>query len=81
MQDRCRGGHDEKAPQARQDTVDMIFALTSFAMFAILGRDRSVNDVVALVKSACCSALESLLSGTPRSRKPSALPYLILNLL
>src|ERR1700730_3704223 len=40
------------SPQARQDTVDMIFALTSFAMFAMLGQDRSVDEVCALVKSA-----------------------------
>jgi AcrR family transcriptional regulator len=63
------------SPQARQDTVDMIFALTSFALFAMLGRDRSVDDVVALVKSACRSALEPLLSDAPRGgnrpRRPS----------
>ena len=31
------------SPRARQDAVDMIFALTSFAMFAMLSRDRSVE--------------------------------------
>jgi AcrR family transcriptional regulator len=58
----------EKAasPQARQDTVDMIFALTSFAMFAMLGQDRSVDEVCALVKSACLSALDPLQSDAPR---------------
>src|SRR4030088_2545142 len=43
----------EKAalPQARQNTIDMIFALTSFAVFAMLRRDRSVDHVCGLVKS------------------------------
>ncbi len=48
-------------PRARQDAVDMIFALTSFAMFAMLSQDRSVDDVCALVKSACRSAIDPLL--------------------
>jgi AcrR family transcriptional regulator len=47
-------------PQARQDAVDLIFALTSFATFAMLRTDRSVDDVCALVKSACRSALGPL---------------------
>src|SRR3979411_728504 len=33
------------SPQARQDAVDLIFALTSFAMFAMLRVDRSVDDL------------------------------------
>jgi AcrR family transcriptional regulator len=49
------------SPRTRRDAVDMIFALTSFAMFAMLGRDRSVDEVCTLVKSACHSALEPLL--------------------
>jgi AcrR family transcriptional regulator len=49
------------ASQARQDAVDIIFALTSFAMFAMLSRDRSVDEVCALVKSASRSALDPLL--------------------
>jgi AcrR family transcriptional regulator len=48
--------------RARQDAVDMIFAFTSFSMFAMLSRDRSVDEVCALVKSACFSALDPLLS-------------------
>src|SRR5882672_8443891 len=62
-------------PQARQDAVDMIFALTSFAMFAMLRADRSVDDVCALVKSACRGTLDPLLSDTSRGgsrpRRPS----------
>jgi AcrR family transcriptional regulator len=49
------------SPQARQDAVDLIFALTSFAMFAMLRADRSVDDLCALVKSACRSALGPLI--------------------
>jgi AcrR family transcriptional regulator len=44
-------------PRARRDAVDMIFALTSFAMFAMLRRERSVNEVCELVKTACRGAL------------------------
>src|SRR6202048_165330 len=40
------------SPRARRDAVDMIFALTSFAMFAMLSQDRSVDEVCALVKPA-----------------------------
>jgi AcrR family transcriptional regulator len=58
------------SPRIRQDAVDLIFALTSFAMFAMLSRDRSVDEVCALIKSACRSALDPLLSGT-RSRRAS----------
>jgi AcrR family transcriptional regulator len=43
--------------RARQDAVDMIFALTSFAMFAMLRPGRSVDQVCALIKSACRHAL------------------------
>ena len=55
--------------RARQDTVDMIFALTSFAMFAMLSQDRAVDDVCKLVKSACRSALEPLLPDRPSAAK------------
>src|SRR5882672_6104088 len=43
--------------RARQDAVDMIFALTSFAMFAMLRKARSADQVCALIKSACHHAL------------------------
>jgi len=46
--------------RARQDAVDMIFALTSFAMFAMLSRDRSADNVRKLIKSACRGALDAL---------------------
>jgi AcrR family transcriptional regulator len=57
------------SPQARQDAIDMIFALTSFAMFAMLSRDRAADDVCKLVKSACRSALDPLLpDGRPAAK-------------
>jgi len=46
--------------RARQDAVDMIFALTSFSMFAMLGQNRSAGDVCMLIKSACRGALDAL---------------------
>jgi AcrR family transcriptional regulator len=66
----------EKAasPQARQDTVDVIFALTSFAMFAMLGRDRSVDEVSALVKSACRSALDPPIPGGGLAKRKRLAP-------
>ena len=63
-------------PRARRDAVDLIFALTSFAMFAMLRTDRSVEEVCALVKSACHGALGPLLSdasrGGSRPHRPGA---------
>src|SRR6195256_3256959 len=50
--------------RARQDAVDIIFALTSFAMFAMLSQHRSVDEVGVLVKSACRSALDPLIPDT-----------------
>ncbi|WMT76813.1 TetR/AcrR family transcriptional regulator [Bradyrhizobium sp. Ash2021] len=46
--------------RARQDAVDTIFALTSYAMFAMLSPGRSVDDVCHLVQSACRAALQPL---------------------
>jgi AcrR family transcriptional regulator len=46
--------------RVRQDAVDMIFALTSFAMFAMLRPGRSAEQVCALIKSACRHALDSV---------------------
>jgi AcrR family transcriptional regulator len=58
------------SPRARRDAVDLIFALTSFAMFAMLSQDRSLDEVCGLLKSACHDALDRLLSGT-RTRRAS----------
>jgi hypothetical protein len=57
------------APRARRDAVDVIFAHTSFAMFAMLHQDRSVDDVCALVKTACRGALDPLLPDRRRSSR------------
>ncbi len=43
--------------RARQDAVDLIFALTSHAMFAMLSPGRSMGEVCHLVQSACRAAL------------------------
>src|SRR5882757_6408521 len=50
--------------RAKQDAVDTIFALTSYAMFAMLSLGRSADDVCRLVQTACRAALASL-SPTP----------------
>ena len=47
--------------RARQDAVDLIFALTSHAVFATLGPGRSAAEVCRVVQSACRAALEPLL--------------------
>jgi AcrR family transcriptional regulator len=44
----------------RQDAVDIIFALTSYAAFAMLIPGRSTSEVRDLVRTACRSALEPL---------------------
>lgn len=45
---------------ARQDAVDLIFALTSYAMFAMLRSNRRSDEVCSLIKSACSNALDPL---------------------
>jgi AcrR family transcriptional regulator len=44
--------------EIRQDAVDLVFALTSHAMFDMLSVGRSDEAVRTLVKSACAAALE-----------------------
>jgi hypothetical protein len=46
--------------RARQDAVDTIFALTSYAMFAMLSPGRSADDVCRLLQSACRAAQKPL---------------------
>ena len=60
--------------RARQDAVDMIFALTSYPMFAMLGADRSAGDVCHLVQSACHNALASLRPGRSAAGRRKSLP-------
>jgi AcrR family transcriptional regulator len=47
----------------RRDAVDLLYAMTSFAMFRILGSNRSVADVAELVKASCRAALEAVRAG------------------
>ncbi len=44
----------------RRDAVDLLYAMTSFAMFRILGSDRSVAEVAELIKASCKAALEAI---------------------
>src|SRR6266481_5015948 len=64
-----RIGGKTASRRARQGAIDMIFALTSFAMFAMLSGDRPVDQVCALLKSACHSALDPLVPGTHSAAK------------
>jgi AcrR family transcriptional regulator len=51
----------KSAPRrARLDAIDMIFALTSYVMFAMLSRGRSAGEACQLVQSACRAALDGL---------------------
>jgi len=43
-----------------RDAVDLIFALTSYALFDMLRRDRSAQAISAIVTSACHAALAGL---------------------
>jgi AcrR family transcriptional regulator len=47
-------------PRARKDATDLIFALTSYAMFAMLRPHRSADAVCELLKSTCNNALDGL---------------------
>lgn len=51
--------------RAQQNAGDLIFALTSYAMFAMLRPGRSTDEVCELVQSACRAALAPL---TPEHR-------------
>jgi len=46
--------------RAREDAVDMIFALTSYPMFGMLNRGRSTGEVRQLVQTACRAAVDPL---------------------
>src|SRR5437762_5469728 len=54
--------------RTRQDAIDTIFALTSYAMFAMLRPGRSAEDVCRLIQSACRAALERVLPDTHRGK-------------
>ena len=46
--------------RAREDAVDMIFALTSYPMFAMLNRRRPTTEVCHLAQTACRAAVDPL---------------------
>jgi AcrR family transcriptional regulator len=46
--------------RAREDAVDMIFALTSYPMFAMLNRGRPTSEVCRLTQTACRAAVSPL---------------------
>ena len=46
--------------RAREDAVDMIFALTSYPIFAMLNRGRPTSEVCHLAQTACRAAVDPL---------------------
>src|SRR5260370_28486849 len=56
-------------PRPRRDPLHLLFPLTPLALFAMLHQDRSVDDVCALVKTACRGALDPLLPDRRRSSR------------
>ena len=46
--------------RAREDAVDMIFALTSYPMFAMLNRGRPISEICHLAQTACRAAVDPL---------------------
>jgi AcrR family transcriptional regulator len=62
----ARAAGPEASSRARQDAVDMIFALTSYPMFAMLRSNRTTDEACALIKSACSRAVDpSRISSIP----------------
>jgi AcrR family transcriptional regulator len=57
--------------RARQDAIDMIFALTSYPMFAMLRTNRTTDEACMLIKSACSRALDSSRTGPVTSVNPA----------
>ena len=51
-------GAEPAGARSRKDAVDLMFAVTSHAMFATMSVGRSREAVCALLKSACAAALE-----------------------
>jgi AcrR family transcriptional regulator len=52
-----RSGTPERT-DAHHDAADLIFTLTSYAVYALLKPNRSDADVCSLIKSACADALK-----------------------
>ena len=49
----------------RRDAVDFVYAMTSYAMFRLLGANRSVDAVAELVRTSCRAVLDD--AAAPRS--------------
>jgi AcrR family transcriptional regulator len=54
----ARAAGPSASPHARQDAVDMMFALTSYATFATLRSNRATDATCTLIKAACSRALD-----------------------
>jgi AcrR family transcriptional regulator len=55
----------DASARQRRDAVDLLYAMTSFAMFRILGSNRSVAAVADLIKGSCRAALDAVGAGRP----------------
>lgn len=53
------GRVDAETAVDRKDTIDLIFAMTSYPMFEMLSRDRTAEAASALVRSACLAVFEA----------------------
>jgi len=49
----------------RRDAVDFVYAMTSYAMFRLLGSNRSVDAVAELVKTSCRAVLDDAAAAPP----------------
>ena len=49
----------------RRDAVDFVYAMTSYAMFRLLGSNRSVDAVAELVKTSCRAVLDDAAATPP----------------
>jgi len=49
----------------RRDAIDFVYAMTSYAMFRLLGSNRSVDAVAELVKTSCRTVLDDAAAARP----------------
>jgi len=49
----------------RRDAIDFVYAMTSYAMFRLLGSNRSVDAVAELVKTSCRAVLDDAAATPP----------------
>jgi AcrR family transcriptional regulator len=53
-------GRSAKAKNARSEAVDLMYGLTSCAMYRVLGTNRSEREVATIIKAACACAIGRL---------------------